>query len=192
VKTQREQFLGLWSPIRHDRAGHQPESDRRRARPETTGAGNAFREGEAEAIGGREPREGTDGEVVGVGFFAVLGELELVPEIERGPGAVEARPEVRGGGGSAHLDHEPAPGIRSSASGSLSPWPVSTNTTRVPSAKPVRSTPARAAADAGSQKMPSSRASDLQATAISSSVTETIAPPQRASASSTSARWTGV
>ena len=136
VEPECEQLFGICGATCSGRACHQAECDRRRARPETAGAGNAFREREAEAVRRSESRERTDGEMVGLGFAAVFGELELVPEIERRAGAVEARSEVRRRGGSAHVDHQLAPGRRSSASGSLRPCPVSTNTTRVPSAKP--------------------------------------------------------
>ena len=51
--------------------------------------------------------------------------------------------------------------------------------------------PARAAADAGSQKTPSSRASERQAIRMSSSETVTTLPFERSIASATPAAWTG-
>ena len=66
-------------------------------------------------------------------------------------------------------------------SGSLSPLPVMTQTTllwfrRMPPRASFNK-PATEAADAGSQKMPSSRAIIVYASRISSSVTESIVPP---------------
>src|SRR5207247_7090998 len=121
VEPECEQLLGIRSTAGRSGACHEAERDRRRARAETTGAGNAFGKGEAEAVGGRKSRESADGEMIGLGFSAAFDELELVPEVECGAGAVEPRPEVRGGGRRAHVDHEPGSGIRSSAPGSLSP-----------------------------------------------------------------------
>src|SRR5256886_424924 len=191
-EPEREQLFGVPRATCNFRTGHQPQGNGRRARPEPAGARNAFREREAEAVGRRKSRKGADGEMAGIDVSTVFAELELVPEIERRPGAVETRPEIGRGCRGADVDHEPGSRRRSSAPGSFSPCPVRTSTTRVPSARLQRSTPASAAAEAGSQKTPCPRARDLQAIAISSSVTETIAPPERASASSTSARWTGV
>ena len=75
-----------------------------------------------------------------------LRHLDLVPEIEGRRRAVEAGPEVRRRRGRSDFQR------RSAASGSFSPWPVSTQTTRPPGRSCA--TPATPAAEAGSQKMP--------------------------------------
>ena len=80
---------------------------------------------------------------------------------------------------------------RPAASGSLRPWPVTTQTTREPASGRSRRSAAIPAADAGSQKTPSSWARSRQAPRISSSASGTVDPPERAIASSASSRCAG-
>ena len=72
VEPECEQLFGIRCATRNGSACHQAERDRRRARPETAGAGNAFRERKAEAVRRGESRERTDGEMVGLRFAAVF------------------------------------------------------------------------------------------------------------------------
>src|SRR2546425_2780609 len=90
VDPEGEQLFGICLSTCRCRAGNEAERDRRRARPEPAGTGNAFGEREAEAFGRSKSRECTHGEMVWLGFAAAFDELELVPEIECGAGAVEA------------------------------------------------------------------------------------------------------
>src|ERR687894_534538 len=117
---------------------------------------------------------------------------------EREPYRVVAGAEVGRGGRDADGDHRMAPSISaptaskvagtgsgsstrpSTASGSLSPCPVRTLTTVPPGPRPSRASlrrPAIPAAEAGSQKIPSSRASNSWAASISSSVMLSMRPP---------------
>src|ERR687894_1494790 len=117
---------------------------------------------------------------------------------EREPHRVVAGAEVGRGGRDADGHHRMAPSSSaptaskvagtgsgsstrpSTASGSLSPCPVRTLTTVPPGPRPSRASlrrPAIPAAEAGSQKTPSSRASKPWASRISSSVTLSMPPP---------------
>src|SRR4029077_11473058 len=87
-------------------------------------------------------------------FVTALGHLDLVPEVEGDGRTVEAGAEVGSSGRCARRDGF-VPHSRSTASGSFSPWPVRTQTTR-PFGR-TRATPATPAADAGSPKTPYSR-----------------------------------
>jgi hypothetical protein len=80
---------------------------------------------------------------------------------------------------------------RSAISVSLSPCPVMTQTTRAPRGGRCRTSAASPAAEEGSQKSPSKRASSCQQARISSSERGTTAPSERATAFSTSARCAG-
>src|SRR4029079_14592734 len=99
--------------------------------------------------------------------LATLAHDELVPEVERRAGAVESGADVRGRGrrADAHGKRQAklsttasassstaGSAMRSTASGSFSPWPVTTTTT-VPDA-PTFVTAARPAAPAGPQQIP--------------------------------------
>ena len=126
---------------------------------------------------GARRRERAHAEMVDVELAVAVRHLELVPQVERHGGTVEARADVRrarrrANANRGHLDAASiasgsgstvtGAGLRRAAvSGSFSPWPVTTQTTREPGSS---STPARAAspaADAGSQKTPSACASSL-------------------------------
>ena len=86
-------------------------------------------------------------------------DLELVPEVERRGGTVEAGPDIRGGRRRADVD------LHATASGSLSPCPVMTQTTLAPCGGSARSA-ARPAAEDGSQNRPSSLARSRHASRI--------------------------
>src|SRR5438445_1860913 len=113
---------------------------------------------------------------------------------------VESRAEIRARRGHAHAElphcydlnaRRTASGVASTSaiapaserarSGAFMPLPVRTHTTRRMSRSPPpwarRRSPAIAAADAGSQKTPSQRATKLYASRISPSLTASIAPP---------------
>src|SRR5262249_58203862 len=100
-----------------------------------------------------DARERADADVIEVGWLVPRAHIDLVPEIERNSDAVEPWPKVRGRSGRADAQRvgqataaiasgsgSTATGggvSRSTASGSLSPWPVMTQTTRVPGASPA-------------------------------------------------------
>src|SRR5262249_33148756 len=105
----------------------------------------------------------------------------LVPQVERGGRGVETGAEVRARRGCDHPGHAIASRTASivgstvsaessaTAAASLSPWPVRMQTTVPAAPTPVCSSAARPAAEAGSQKTPSSRATRLHAARNSSS-----------------------
>src|SRR5436305_11694879 len=115
---------------------------------------------------------GVDSEVAG------LAHLELEMKRQRCCQHVKARAEIPRGGGDARdaasterhsstarssADSSGSHGItagawESAVSGSFSPWPVRTQTTRRACPAPCSSRPATLAADAGSQKIPSREA----------------------------------
>src|SRR5699024_3818755 len=78
--------------------------------------------------------------------------------------------------------------VCSAQDGSLSPWPVTVTAIVAESgtlpASAVLSSPATEAAEPGSTKMPSSRERNLWASRISSSVTESMKPPDPSRAAS--------
>src|SRR5207344_1523765 len=123
--------------------GDEPQRDHRGARPEPSLAGDPVHEVEAEPVGGRDALERAHAEVGPVGLAVARGDLELVPEVEGDGGAVEAGTEVGRRRRRAHCElHDAASAIasgsagtemggaekRPAASGSLSPWPVTTQT----------------------------------------------------------------
>ena len=77
-------------------------------------------------------------------------------------------------------------------SGSLSPFPVRTQTTVEPSATPTLRRPATEAADAGSQNTDSFVAKKRYAARISSSVTMSIAPSDSAAAAAAGTQLAGL
>src|SRR5204863_6236326 len=114
-------------------------------------ARDAHRELEPEAARIRDAGERADSQMLSI-RLAALGDGELVPQVERGGRAVEARADVRRRGGRAdpHRVRQArtwtiestststiSEAIRSTASGSLSPCPVITATT-VPEAPTLR------------------------------------------------------
>src|SRR5437763_154091 len=138
-------------------------------------------------------------------FVLPLFDVQLVPEVERCGGTVEAGPEVGGRGGRAD-DHRctsariasavgstsVAPAVRTStAAVSLRPWPVSTQTTVEPGSTSILSSAASPAADDGSQKIPSRLAISSQASVFSSSRTETSSARPPATSASTSCACAG-
>src|SRR5918996_918435 len=204
-ETRREELLRVGLAPGGERSRDEPERDHGRARAEPALARDPVRECERAAIGGCDPSERADAEVTLVGLLVSLTDLDLVPEIERHRGAVEGRAEVGGCRRSADPNrHAAASAIasasgststggsawRSTASGSLSPCPVTTQTTRSPRGDSF-STAASPAADDGSQKTPSSRARSSHAATISVSASGTTAPPDSATAASASVRCTG-
>src|SRR5581483_7358408 len=194
--------------------GRETERDRRRGRAETALERDAVDEAEALACRRLQQRVGAHGQVRlvlgqlagalplhGHGHAAgdAVDDLELVPEVERDGGAVEAGAEVGRGGGRPHLHRAAAaiasgsgstivwPGAYASAlAGSLRPCPVIVQTTTSPSTAPA-ATAATPAAEDGSQNSPSSAANSRQAATIWVSSSETTVAPARA----TSSAWTG-
>ena len=132
-----------------DRARDEPEGDGRGARAEPALARDAVDRAERAARGVGEQRERAHREVLRVGLAASR-DLQLVPEVERDGGAVEARPEVRGRRRGAR--REIVTRRRRRRSGSFSPWPVTTQTTRLPGSSPASASPATPAALDGSAK----------------------------------------
>src|SRR5207247_11113982 len=144
-----EQLLGAERLARDRACRGEAERDDRRARAEPALARDPARELEAEPARVAEQPEGADAEMAGVGVAAFAHDA-LVPEVERGRRAVEPGPEIPRGGRRAHAHRKHAAGppaiasasgststtgaaMRSTASGSFSPWPV-TMTTTVPAA----------------------------------------------------------
>ena len=162
---------------------------RRRARRDRRGAGaepaperDAVDEAEAASFDRRDERERPQREVLGVGHLAAPSpstttlavrppRRQLVPEVERGRGAVEPRPEVRRGRGRTHddrpvpsdlgedrldarLDREPArsgrrpPRVLQAVAGEDADDGAAGSSA-------IRASAARPAADDGSQKTPS-------------------------------------
>jgi hypothetical protein len=93
-----------------DRSGDEPQCDHRRARAEPPLPRDAVEEVEAEAVGGSDALERPHAEVRPVGLAVAGGDLELVPEVERDGGAVEAGAEVRRRRGRAHVELHSVPG----------------------------------------------------------------------------------
>src|SRR5215217_7771345 len=176
-------------------SSEEPGDDRRGARAEASGEGDLAAHAEGDAVCGTQALEGTDDQVFPADGelrlfdvereLARLLDLELEPEGDRRRHHVVARPQVRRGGGDAD---QSAPrghsantarstalrsfsqlttggAFESAVSGSLRPWPVSTQTTlsgtSAPSTtgSPWARRPATDAAEAGSQKTPSLPAS---------------------------------
>ena len=192
-----EQLLGIGLAARASVRRHEAECDHGGARAEPALTRDPRREVERPALRRSHARERANAEMAEVGAARrALDDLELVPEVEaprrrsRSPGprfAVEAGARTRmlmrpasaiaSGSGSTSTGSGAS---RSTASGSLSPWPVITQTTRVARLElGPRARAASPAAEAGSQKTPSSRARSRQASRTSSSVTVTTAPPER-------------
>src|SRR5699024_851270 len=86
--------------------------------------------------------------------------------------------------------------VCSAQDGSLSPWPVTVTAIVAESgtlpASAVLSSPATEAAEPGSTKMPSSRERNLRASRLSSSVTESVKPPEPSGAASARLRRAGL
>ena len=146
--------------------GQQSGDDRRGAGPQSPAVRDLRTDPELEAVGWVQALERPHDQVVAVnpnielglhGKRACLHNLKLEVQGQRGRQHVEARPEVRGRGGDA--DQAPArerahpstarssagssashgttaPACPSAVCGSLSPWPVSTQTTRRASPAP--------------------------------------------------------
>src|SRR5262249_21986531 len=137
-RAAREELFGRELLARPARSGDEPERDRRRARAQSAGARDGRRPLEGKPLGRCDQAERADADVSRVGRLVPLADLDLVPEVERRRRTVEAGPEVRRGRRRAD------PHSRSAASGSFSPWPVMTQTTRPPGR--TVATPARPAA----------------------------------------------
>ena len=194
-KPEREQLLGVGLAAGDAAGGDQAERDHGRARAEAARAGDRGGEAEREPVRRRDEAEGADAEMLRVGRLpALVGHLQLVPELERDADAVEAGADVRGRRRRPHRDpqarylkrrprrsHRRRARPRRAAApcgrrvpGSLRPWPVITQTTREPGSGGLTRSPAMPAAEDGSQKSPSSAARSCQAVRICSSVTVTI------------------
>ena len=106
---ERQQLAGIGRAAGDGAAGDEAERDRRRAGAEPALERDPVDEAEAVALGRREEREGAQRQMARVarqlgGAFALdldaaavrLVDDDLVPELERGRGAVERRAEVRG------------------------------------------------------------------------------------------------
>src|SRR5215467_3772845 len=179
-----EQLLDARLDLRRPGACDEAERDDRGARPEPALTGDAARPAECPGRRRGVDREGAHAEMRFIGAIP-LGQLELVPEIERGSGCVESGAEVGRRRGCAEARHG------SIAAGSFRPWPVTMQTMRSPGLLALCASPAMPAAEAGSEKTPSSVLSSLQASRISSSVTVMTPPPDRSTASCTQRPCTG-
>ena len=156
-RARDEQLGRIGVQPRRGRSRDEPEPDRGGARAEPALERDAVHEAEAVARDRREEREHAQREVRRVArqlvgalaadldleLVRVL-DLQLVPELERGSGRVEARAEVRGRRGREGADHPIASSTASSvastvceppsstAPASFSPCPVTMQTTVVP------------------------------------------------------------
>ena len=131
VDPEREQLLRIRLALRERRAGDEPERDRRGARPEPARERDAVEEPERAALDRRKASKRLEREMRLVARELVgalsddldaraVGDLELVPEIERAARAIEPRAEV-GGARRRAEDHAAAAAIES-GSGSTA-WP---------------------------------------------------------------------
>ena len=110
-----EELLGARLEPRDGRAATSPSAMTDGTRPESALTRDAVDEREASTFDRGEPRERLDPEMVEVGGAVGVGDLELVPEVERDCRAVVARPEVGCGRRSANADdaHRDASAIAS-------------------------------------------------------------------------------
>ena len=92
------------SSFADDRRGDEPERDHGGAGAEPAGLRDVVGEPEAPAVRGSEELERAHAEMVAIDGAVAGGELELVPELERGAGAIEAGAEVGGRGRGADAD----------------------------------------------------------------------------------------
>ena len=115
-----EQLVRVGIHARCDRAGNEPERHDGGARPEPALARNPVGERERAALRRGEARECANRQVRLVDRLPVgLADLQLVPEVERNRGDVEAGTEVGARGGCADVDRHAV--SLCTASGSLSP-----------------------------------------------------------------------
>ena len=171
VDAGGEELLGIGLAAEGEGGGNESQRDHGRAGAEAALVGDAVDPAEASAGNGGQLRKGANADVVEIGLAVSVLHLELVPEVERDGDAVEAGADVCRARRRADADpHWPAAAIasgsgsttigdgvrRSTISGSFNPWPVITHTTRVPGSRPGSASAAREAAEAGSQKTPSS------------------------------------
>ncbi len=101
---EREQLVRRGLQLPDDHRGDQPERDDRGARAEPARLRDVVGELKAPAVGRNEALERADAEVLAVDGAVARLELELVPEVERGAGAVEAGADVRGRGRGADAE----------------------------------------------------------------------------------------
>ena len=105
LEPVREELLGIRAAVLDEGRGDEPQRDHGRARAEAPLTRDPARPAKAPSVDRRHPREGADAEMPEVGrLFAAGAHLELVPQVERDGGAVEARTDVRGAGRSPDVD----------------------------------------------------------------------------------------
>ena len=181
LDARREELLGARGRAPAQLVGSdEAERDHGRARPEAALARDAVDEREAPALDGREPGERPDAEMVEVGGSPSPSDTSSsfqrssATAAQSNPGPRFAVRRRRANADDAHRDAASiasgsgstatGSGLRRAAvSGSLSPCPVTTQTTVEPGSRSASPSAARPAAEAGSQKMPSSRASSRHA-----------------------------
>ena len=105
LEPEREQLVGReLLARRRSPPATSPSAIIGRARAEPAGLRDVVGEAKAPAVRGREALERAHAEMVAVDGAVAADELELVPELERGAGAIEAGAEVGGRGRGADAD----------------------------------------------------------------------------------------